>query len=126
MLREEESSSLVRKVVDTSHPSLEPAAVTPEALQRAQRNLATAYEVSGLIVRAADMRSLLQSIIDAIFQSLAADRAALLLQRSRRATAPTAFASWRRGRGGRTRSRRRASPSVEPWFATCSRTTPRS
>ena len=79
VLREEESSSLVRKVVDTSHPALEPAEVTPEALQRAQRNLATAYEVSGLIVRAADTRTLLQSIIDAIFQSLAADRAALLL-----------------------------------------------
>jgi HD-GYP domain-containing protein (c-di-GMP phosphodiesterase class II) len=80
VLREEESSSVVRKVVDTSHPSLAPAAVTPEALQRAQRNLATAYEVSGLIVRAADMRSLLQNIIDAIFQSIAADRAALLLR----------------------------------------------
>ena len=81
VLREEESSSLVRKVVDTSRPSLEPAAAaTPEALERAQRNLTTAYQVSGLIVRAADMRSLLQSIIDAIFQSIAADRAALLLR----------------------------------------------
>jgi HD-GYP domain-containing protein (c-di-GMP phosphodiesterase class II) len=33
-----------------------------------------------MIVRAADMRTLLQSIIDAIFQSIAADRAALLLR----------------------------------------------
>jgi HD-GYP domain-containing protein (c-di-GMP phosphodiesterase class II) len=80
VLREEESSSLVRKVVDTAHPSPESAAVTPEALERAQRNLATAYQVSGMIVRAADMRTLLQSIIDAIFQSIAADRAALLLR----------------------------------------------
>ncbi|HEX2465152.1 MAG TPA: HD domain-containing phosphohydrolase [Thermoanaerobaculia bacterium] len=80
VLREDESPSLVRKVVDTAHPSPEPASASPEALQRAQRNLATAYEVSGLIVRAADMRSLLQSIIDAIFQSIAADRAALLLR----------------------------------------------
>src|SRR5512145_592849 len=33
VLRDEESSSLIRKVVDTAHPSLEPASVTPEALQ---------------------------------------------------------------------------------------------
>jgi HD-GYP domain-containing protein (c-di-GMP phosphodiesterase class II) len=80
VLREEESPSLVRKVVDTSNPSLEPAAVTPEALERAQRNLATAYEVSGLIVRAADTHTLLQNVINAIFRSIAADRAALLLR----------------------------------------------
>ena len=78
VLREDDSPSVVRKVVDTSHPGWEGA--PGEQLRRAQRNLATAYQVSGLIVRAADMQALLQSIIDAIFQSMPADRAALLLR----------------------------------------------
>jgi HD-GYP domain-containing protein (c-di-GMP phosphodiesterase class II)/pSer/pThr/pTyr-binding forkhead associated (FHA) protein len=78
VLREDSGASVVRKVVDTSQPGSDASA--GEQLRRAQRNLATAYLVSGLIVKAADTRTLLQSIIDAIFQSVAADRAALLLR----------------------------------------------
>jgi HD-GYP domain-containing protein (c-di-GMP phosphodiesterase class II) len=80
VLREDESPSIVRKVVDTRHPSIEPAALPPEALRKAQRNLATAYEVSALIVRAADLRTLLEAVLDGVLQSVAADRAALLLR----------------------------------------------
>ncbi|NIN73534.1 MAG: HD domain-containing protein [Gemmatimonadetes bacterium] len=83
--REEGTTTVVRKVVDTQYPGMEAlaAAGKPEDLddlQRAQRNLATAYQVSKMLANAPGLEKLLDEVIDSIFAAINADRAALLLQ----------------------------------------------
>jgi HD-GYP domain-containing protein (c-di-GMP phosphodiesterase class II) len=81
---EEDATTVVRKVVDTRFPGIEAAAgARPddlENLQRAQRNLATAYRVSKLLASARDLEGLFEGVIDSIFAAINADRAALLLR----------------------------------------------
>jgi len=83
--REEGTTTVVRKVVDTQYPGMEALAVagapeTLDDLQRAQRNLATAYQVSKMLASAPGLGKLLDGVIDSIFAAINADRAALLLQ----------------------------------------------
>lgn len=77
-LREDTNPSVVRKRVDTRNPASDVADM--ELLRRAQSNLATAYRVSQLLMRATDNTALFQDVIDAIFENSAADRAALVLR----------------------------------------------
>ncbi|UCC74844.1 MAG: HD domain-containing protein [Gemmatimonadota bacterium] len=82
---EEGTTTVVRKVVDTQYPGMEAleAAAKPEDLddlQRAQRNLATAYQVSKMLASAPGLGKLLDGVIDSIFAAINADRAALLLE----------------------------------------------
>ena len=81
--REEGTTTLVRKVVDTQFPGMEALAGKPDELddlQRAQRNLATAYQISKMLASAPGLEKLLDGVIDSIFAAINADRAALLLQ----------------------------------------------
>lgn len=68
---EEGTTTVVRKVVDTQYPGME---------SRAQRNLATAYQVSKMLASAPGLEKLYAGVIDSIFSAINADRAALLLQ----------------------------------------------
>lgn len=81
--REGNTVTVLRKVVDTQYTEFlaeqPPDSVKLEDLQRAQRNLATAYNVSKILAKARDLRSLFDGVIDSIFQTIPADRAALLL-----------------------------------------------
>ncbi len=82
--REEPSTTLLRKFVDTQHPGMTPVdqpVSTLEDLQRAQRNLATAYQVSQVLASARNLQELFDGVIEAIFTTINADRAALLLRR---------------------------------------------
>lgn len=82
--RESGSTTVVRKVVDTRLPALE--APTPvhradiDNLRRAQRNLATAYQVSKMLAQVRGLDHLADGVIESIFSALNADRAALLLR----------------------------------------------
>ncbi len=82
--REEGTMTVLRKRIDTQFPGM--AAVGPdrwgdiETLERAQRNLATAYQVSKLLSSARNLEGLFEGVIDSIFAALNADRAALLLE----------------------------------------------
>lgn len=82
-LQESGATTVVRKVVDTHFPGMDAATQARpqdlENLQRAQRNLATAYEVSKMLGGARDLAGLFDEIIDAIFSAVNADSAALLL-----------------------------------------------
>jgi putative nucleotidyltransferase with HDIG domain len=80
--REEGSQTVVRKVVDTHFPGMEVLASAGDLdnLQRAQRNLATAYQISKLLSGARDLDDLFGEVIDSIFTAINADRAALLLR----------------------------------------------
>jgi putative nucleotidyltransferase with HDIG domain len=77
------TTTVVRKVIDTHFPGMEALKETQledlNDLQRAQRNLATAYEVSKLLSSARDLETLFEGVIDSIFAALNADRAAILL-----------------------------------------------
>jgi HD-GYP domain-containing protein (c-di-GMP phosphodiesterase class II) len=81
--REDGPTTEVRKVVDTRYPGMEGLAeARPEDLddrQRAQRNLAAAYQVSKMLTSARDLEKLFHGVIDSVFSALNADRAALLL-----------------------------------------------
>ena len=81
---EEHTTTVVRKVVDTQYPGMQPIAVARpedlEELQRAQRNLGTAYQVSKLLTGAVDLEDLFDGVIGSIFATINADRAALLLR----------------------------------------------
>ncbi|NIR46216.1 MAG: HD domain-containing protein [Gemmatimonadetes bacterium] len=76
------TTTVVRKVIDTHFPGMEALkeAEGLDEMQRAQRNLATAYEVSKLLSSARDMDSLFKGVIDSVFTTLNADRAAILLR----------------------------------------------
>lgn len=82
--REEGTMTVLRKRIDTQFPGM--AAAGPErggdieSLERAQRNLATAYQVSKLLSSARNLEGLFEGVIDSIFSTLNADRAALLLE----------------------------------------------
>lgn len=82
--REEGARPVVRKVVETQFPGIaDVAADRPEEiekLRRAQRNLATAYNVSKILANAKNLDGLFEGIIDSIFAAINADRAALLLK----------------------------------------------
>ncbi len=81
--REEGSTTLLRKVIDTQEPGMTPAGKpvsTLEDLQRAQRHLATAYQVSKMLAGAPNLEGLYEGVIESIFTTINADRAALLLQ----------------------------------------------
>lgn len=82
--RDSSSTTVLRKVVDTRFPALEaPTPVHPtdiDNLRRAQRNLATAYQVSKMLARVRRLDRLFDGVIDSIFSALNADRAALLLR----------------------------------------------
>jgi len=82
--REEGNTTLLRKVIDTASPVLLqeglPNLKHLEDLQRAQKNLATAYQISKLMVMAQDLKSLYEGIIEAILHAVSADRVALLLR----------------------------------------------
>jgi putative nucleotidyltransferase with HDIG domain len=82
--REEGTTTVVRKVIDTQYPGMEALATAqPESLenlQRAQRNLAAAYQVSKMLANAPGLEKLFEGVIDSIFAAINADRAALLLQ----------------------------------------------
>ena len=84
--RDEDSTMVVRKVVDTYFPGVEVvAAAQPEELEnllRAQRNLAAAYQVSKMLASARDLKDLFEGVINSIFAAINADRAALILKRS--------------------------------------------
>ncbi|NIU20686.1 MAG: FHA domain-containing protein [Actinobacteria bacterium] len=83
-IRDESTKTVVRKVVDTQQPALiEERTPTPDELrdlQQAQRNLATAYQVSKLLASAPNQQSLYDGVIQSIFKTINADRAALLLE----------------------------------------------
>ncbi|MEE2776755.1 MAG: FHA domain-containing protein [Acidobacteriota bacterium] len=72
---EEYELDVVRKVVNTD-PRHSPGAGDVDS-ERAQRNLATAYHVSRLLVARSTQRPSFRGLIDAIFQDSAAERAAL-------------------------------------------------
>ena len=78
------TTTVLRKIVDTHFPGMGAlTAAQPDELddlQRAQRNLATAYEVSKLLSSARHLDGLFEGIIDSIFSALNADRAAILLK----------------------------------------------
>lgn len=81
--REGGSETVVRKKVDTRAP-LEAREEGPGVdqlgeLKRAQQNLGTAYKVSKLLNRARDMDELFDGVIASVFDSVNADRAAVLL-----------------------------------------------
>lgn len=82
--REEGTMTVLRKRIDTQFPGMVAATwERPEDtddLQRAQQNLATAYQVSKLLSSARDLDGLFEGVIDSIFAALNADRAALLLE----------------------------------------------
>jgi len=82
--RDEDSMTVVRKVVDTYYPGVEVvAAAQPEELEhllRAQRNLATAYQISKMLATARDLEDLFEGIINSVFAAVNADRAALILR----------------------------------------------
>ncbi len=82
--RDEDSMTIVRKVVDTYFPGVEVvAAAQPEELEhllRAQRNLATAYKVSKMLANARDLDDLFEGVINSVFAAVNADRAALILR----------------------------------------------
>jgi HD-GYP domain-containing protein (c-di-GMP phosphodiesterase class II) len=82
--RDEGNTTLLRKVIDTSTPKFIqegiPRLEQIEDLQKAQRNLATAYQISKLMVMARDLNNLYEGIIESIFHAVDADRVALLLQ----------------------------------------------
>ena len=85
-IREESANTVVRKVVDTLYPGVETGeAGRPETLaelKRAQKNLATAYQVSKMLASARDLQGLFDGVIGSIFKTLNADRAALLLKQN--------------------------------------------
>ncbi len=85
-IREESANTVVRKVVDTLYPGVETGgAGRPETLaelKRAQKNLATAYQVSKMLASARDLQGLFDGVIGSIFKALNADRAALLLKQN--------------------------------------------
>ncbi|HSG81894.1 MAG TPA: HD domain-containing phosphohydrolase, partial [Gemmatimonadota bacterium] len=78
------TTTVVRKIIDTHFPGMEALAGRLPAdlndMQRAQRNLATAYEVSKHLSSARDLDSLFEGVMDSIFSALNADRAAILLK----------------------------------------------
>ncbi len=78
------TTTVVRKVIDTHYPGMDALEGSPTDnlgdLQRAQRNLATAYEVSKLLSSARDLDSLFEGVINSVFSALNADRAAILLK----------------------------------------------
>jgi len=82
--REEGTMTVLRKRIDTQFPGMAAAGADRwgdiETLERAQRNLATAYRVSKLLSSARNLEGLFEGIIDSIFAALNADRAALLLE----------------------------------------------
>lgn len=81
--RESDSDTVYRSKVDTEAPW--PAAEDVpgedelEELRRARRHFGTAYEVSRMLARQPDREALPQSVLDAVFGAIEADRAALLL-----------------------------------------------
>jgi putative nucleotidyltransferase with HDIG domain len=80
------TTTVVRKVIDTHYPGMDALLEGPQSddlgeLQRAQRNLATAYEVSKILSSARDLDSLFEGVIESVFSTLNADRAAILLKR---------------------------------------------
>jgi HD-GYP domain-containing protein (c-di-GMP phosphodiesterase class II) len=82
--REESTTTVVRKVIDTQYPGMEALTAAGPGdmndLQRAQRNLATAYQVSKMLASATGLEKLFDGVIDSIFAAINADRAALLLK----------------------------------------------
>ena len=86
-IREEDSQTVLRKVVDTHYPGMEVIDTSQPAeladLQRLQRSLATAYQVSKILASARNLDSLFEGVIDSIFTTINADRAALLLKDGR-------------------------------------------
>lgn len=86
--REGGADTVLRKVVDTTGPRAglaaepgEPAEEELEVLRRAQRNLATAHQVSKLLASARDLEGLFDRALEAVFDAINADRAALFLRR---------------------------------------------
>ncbi len=79
-LSEGGTHTLLRKVVDTEFRDGAALPEDLENLQRAQRNFATAYQVSKMLAGAGDLEGLFEGVIDAILSALNADRAALLLR----------------------------------------------
>ncbi|MEE8550214.1 MAG: HD domain-containing phosphohydrolase [Gemmatimonadota bacterium] len=79
---EDGSTTVVRKLIDTGSPDLsgDGKAGDVEVLQRAQRNLATAYKVSRVLASASSLDGVFDRVIEAIFQTIDADRLALLLR----------------------------------------------
>ena len=80
--REEGTTTVVRKVVDTHFPGMEALTRVADVdnLQRAQRNLATAYQISKLLSGARNLEDIFGEVIESIFETINADRAALLLR----------------------------------------------
>ncbi len=80
--REEGTTTVLRKVVDTHFPGMEALARAADLdnLKRAQRNLATAYQISKLLSGAPKLEGIFGEVIDSIFNAINADRAALLLR----------------------------------------------
>ena len=81
--REEGSTTLLRKVVDTQGPGMTPTSPplsNLEQLQQAQRNLATAFQVSQMLASARGLDALFEGVIESIFTTINADSAALLLK----------------------------------------------
>ncbi len=83
MIHDEAVTTMLRKIVDTQSDHLAPV-VPPGAaldeLQRVQRNLATAYQVSKILARAHNLKGLFNGVIDTIFHVVDADRVGLLLR----------------------------------------------
>jgi HD-GYP domain-containing protein (c-di-GMP phosphodiesterase class II) len=102
---EEHTTTVVRKVVDTQYPGMLPLAVTRpedlEELQRAQRNLGTAYQVSKMLAGAVDLEGLYDGVIESIFAAINADRAALILEREHEGSGKLEVVAARSRRPGR-------------------------
>ena len=91
MIHDEAVTTMLRKIVDTQSAHLAPVArpgATLDELQRVQRNLATAYQVSKILARARNLKGLFNGVIDTIFHVVDADRVGLLLQPAADASQP--------------------------------------
>lgn len=115
---EEHTTTVVRKVVDTQYPGMQPIALARpedlEDLQRAQRNLGTAYQVSKMLAGAVDLEGVFDGVIASIFATINADRAALLLQKEGEGSHELEVVAARSRRGSRGRRRRRKSAAGRP------------
>ena len=83
--REEGTVTMMSKVINTQFQTLyaegPSESVKLEDLKRAQRNLATAYQVSKILSNARDLNSLYDGVIESVFQTIPADRTVLILPR---------------------------------------------
>ena len=79
-LREETGRSVIRKVVARWAPEEGVSADDPGEIQRAQRSLAAAYQVSNLLVQAKDVTAVFEGVLSAVFENNSVERAALLLR----------------------------------------------